>query len=108
MMRYPVIITLIGNAGYALMFLLIGPVPFLNIETNIGLFLGMSALMGTGFVIVMISTCRRGILAATNLGYETSVDNMFAVSGKEYTFKMQEEIDPITLPSLLRQLLYKY
>ena len=94
MMRYPVILTLIGNAGYALMFLLIGPVPFLNIETNIELFLGMAALMGTGFVIVMISTCRRGILAATNLGYETSVDNMFAISGNEYAFKIQEEIDP--------------
>ena len=92
LMRFPVILTLIGNAGYAVMFLLIGPAPFLNIETDMTLFQVMAGLLGTVFCIALISTARRGLLAAHNLGYANNLETTFAVSGNEYPLKIHHQI----------------
>ena len=83
LMSFPVILTLIGNAGYAVMFLLLGPAPFLHIETDMTLFQVMSGLLGVVFCIALISTARRGLLAAHNLGYAKNLENTLAVAGNE-------------------------
>ena len=80
-MRYPVIMTLIGNAGLVVVCLLLGPAPFLNIESSIVLLQGMFALSGMLSSLVMISTMRRAICASSNLGYGQNVGNMFMLSG---------------------------
>ena len=80
-MRYPVIMTLIGNAGFAVVCLLLGPAPFLNIESSMVLLQGMFALSGMLSSLVMISTMRRAICASSNLGYGQNVGNMFMLSG---------------------------
>ena len=80
-MRYPVIMTLIGNAGLVEVCLLLGPAPFLNIESSLVLLQGMFALSGMLSSLVMISTMRRAICASSNLGYGQNVGNMFMLSG---------------------------
>ena len=73
--------TLIGNAGLAVVCLLLGPAPFLNIESSMVLLQGMFALSGTLSSLIIISTVRRAICASSNLGYGQNVGNMFILSG---------------------------
>ena len=80
-MRYPVILTLIGNSLASLALLFLGPAPFLNIDSNIELLKVMVGLDGMMFSNIMVSTCRRAILAASNLGYVQNLANTFVLAG---------------------------
>ena len=80
-MRYPVILTLIGNTLASVALLFLGPAPFLNINTSIELFKVMVGLDGINLSNIMVSTCRRTILAASNLGYKQNVANTFVLTG---------------------------
>ena len=73
--------TLIGNAGFAVVCLLLGPAPFLKIESSMVLLQGMFALSGILSSLIIISTVRRAICASSNLGYGQNVGNMFMLSG---------------------------
>ena len=80
-MRYPVILTLIGNTFASIVLLFLGPAPFLNIDSSLELLKVMVGLDGMMFSNIMVSTCRRAILAASNLGYVQNVANTFVLAG---------------------------
>ena len=79
-MQYPVTLTLIANILSIVVWLLIGPAPFMNVETNIGIFQVLSGLLGSVYSIVMISTLRRSLSNAFRLGFSNNLENMYMLS----------------------------
>ena len=91
-MRYPVIMTLIGNTGLAVVCLLLGPAPFLKMKPSMVLLQGMFALGGMLSSLIMISIMRRALCASSILGYGQNVGNMFMLSGIFKTYSQNTRL----------------
>ena len=63
-------------------FLLIGPVPFINLEPSVPQIYGSTALIGAGYAIVMVSTFGRSQGAAKSLGYKDDITTYLMMSGE--------------------------
>ena len=72
--------TLIGNIFSAIVFLLVGPAPFLHVKTNVGIMQIISGLHGVVFSIIIISTLRRSLVNTLKLGFANNLDNLYVVS----------------------------
>ena len=59
-MKYPTIISIVGNSFLLTSFLLIGPASFFqNLVPSINLTYGMAAMMGVGYGLVLVSSAAR-------------------------------------------------
>ena len=80
--RYPTMISLIGNCFMATAFLLIGPVPFLPIEPTVPLIQGSVAICGFGYGLVLVSTFGRSQRSAIRNGFNDDMDTYLIISGE--------------------------
>lgn len=68
----------------AIGFLLVGPVPFVSsLETSIPLIKGSTAILGTGYALVMVSTIGRAHAAAIRNGYNDDLSTYMFVNSKK-------------------------
>ena len=59
-MKYPTIISIIGNSFLLISFLLLGPASFFqNLLPSVNLTFGMAAMMGVGYGLVLVSSAAR-------------------------------------------------
>ena len=79
-MQYPVILTLMANILSTVVYLLIGPAPFMNVETNLGIFQVLAGLFGSVYSTVLISTLRRSLSNAFRLGFSNNSENIVILS----------------------------
>ena len=80
-LRYPTIVSIIGNVAMAMAFLYVGPVPFIPLETSLSVINAMVALIGFGYGLVMVSSFGRSQRAALNLGFSDDIDTYIMISG---------------------------
>jgi hypothetical protein len=67
----------------AIGFLLVGPVPFITtLIPTTGLIQGSSAILGTGYAMIMVSTFGRSQSAAIRNGYNDDLDTYMFISSK--------------------------
>ena len=82
--KYPTIVSILGNILLTVAFLLIGPVPFLtNILPTTSLIQGSAAILGAGYAMVMVSTFGRSQSAAIRNGYNDDLDTYMFISSKQ-------------------------
>ena len=61
--------------------LLLGPAPFLNITTNVGLIEGIAGLGGVGYALVMVSTFSRAQSEVIGKGFSDDIETYLMISG---------------------------
>ena len=82
--KYPTIVSILGNILLTVAFLLVGPVPFLtNILPTTSLIQGSAAILGAGYAMVMVSTFGRSQSAAIRNGYNDDLDTYMFISSKQ-------------------------
>ena len=65
-------------------FLYLGPVPFMQLETNLSVIKGMAAVVGVGNGLLIVSYFGRTQRAALTLGYADDINTYIIISGKRY------------------------
>eukprot|EP00095_Tigriopus_kingsejongensis_P010457 snap_masked-scaffold1863_size26100-processed-gene-0.1 protein:Tk10457 transcript:snap_masked-scaffold1863_size26100-processed-gene-0.1-mRNA-1 annotation:"chromaffin granule amine" len=80
-MTYPIIISIIGNALMAVVFVFVGPLPVLSFGTSLELLYGMAALIGFSYTFTMVSTFSRAHSEAMRQGYEDDLQSYIILSG---------------------------
>eukprot|EP00095_Tigriopus_kingsejongensis_P001693 maker-scaffold3251_size9521-snap-gene-0.1 protein:Tk01693 transcript:maker-scaffold3251_size9521-snap-gene-0.1-mRNA-1 annotation:"chromaffin granule amine" len=80
-MTYPIILSIIGNALMAIVFVFVGPLPVLPFGTSLELLYGMAALIGFSYTFVMVSTFSRAHNEAMRQGYEDDLQSYIILSG---------------------------
>ena len=80
-LRYPSIVSIVGNVAMAAAFLYVGPVPFIPLETSLSVINVMVALVGFGYGLVMVSSFGRSQRAALNLGFADDINTYIMISG---------------------------
>ena len=66
----------------AVAFVFLGPVPFINMQTQLGLIQGAVGLIGLGYGMVATSSFGRAQASAIRLGYEDNISTYIMISGK--------------------------
>ena len=72
--------TIIGNIVIAIAFIFLGPLPILEVETQLSLIQGMVAVVGLGYGMIVTSSFCRAQATALQLGYD---DNIITVDRKD-------------------------
>lgn len=73
-------VSILGNIFMGIAFLLIGPVPFINQAPELSRTWGMTAMIGIGYGLVMVSTFGRAQGAALNLGFKDDITTHLMIS----------------------------
>ena len=79
--KYPTVVSIIGNTCMAVAFFFMGPVPFVNIQTTVPLVQGTIGIVGFGYALVMVSTFGRAQGAALRKGFKDDIDTYLLISG---------------------------
>ena len=66
---------------YSLGFLMLAPLPFMNISPNAGLIYGSITLIGIGSGLVQVTTVVRSHGAAIRLGFDDDLPTYLLISG---------------------------
>ena len=66
---------------YSLGFLMLAPLPFMNISPNAGLVYGSITLIGIGSGLVQVTTVVRSQGAAIRLGFDDDLPTYLLISG---------------------------
>ena len=85
-----------GNGVMAIVFLFVGPVPFLAIQTKLPIIQGMTGLAGFGYASIIISSFGRSQRAAMHLEYADDINTYLAISGNQRRFLFDEETSVTT------------
>jgi len=80
-LKYPTMVSIVGNTSMAIAFLFLGPVPFIPVETQLSIIQGMVGLVGFGYALVMVSSFGRAQSAALSLGYADDLNTYIMISG---------------------------
>lgn len=79
--KYPTLVSILGNTCMAVAFLLIGPVPFIDLEPTVPLIQGSIGIAGFGYALVMVSTFGRTQAAALEKGFKDDIETYILISG---------------------------
>ena len=72
---------MVGKIVYSLGFLMLAPLPFMNISPNAGLIYGSITLIGIGSGLVQVTTVVRSQGAAIRLGFDDDLPTYLLISG---------------------------
>ena len=78
--------TIIGNIVIAIAFIFLGPLPILEVETQLSLIQGMVAVVGLGYGMIVTSSFCRAQATALQLGYDDNINTYLVISGNQITF----------------------
>lgn len=79
--KYPTVMSILGNVFMAVAFLFYGPVPFINVAPSVPIILAMGGLTGIGNGLIMVSTFGRAQSAAIRKGFNDDIDTYLICSG---------------------------
>jgi len=79
--KYPTSVSIIGNACMVVSFIIMGPVPFINIEQTIILIQISITIFGFGYALVVVSTFGRAQSAALQKGFKDDIETYLLISG---------------------------
>ena len=79
--NYRTLISCVGNMVMVITCLFIGPAPFFNLPTNMGLIEGMAGLGGVGYALVMVSTFSRAQSEVLRKGFSDDIETYLMISG---------------------------
>ena len=77
--------------------LLLGPAPFLNIKTNVGLIEGIAGLGGVGYALVMVSTFSRAQSEVIGKGFSDDIETYLMISGRPTLNKPHIQLSEVYL-----------
>jgi hypothetical protein len=79
--KYPVIVSVLGNVLMLTGFLLVGPAPFItSLVLTTDLVKGVAVIIGVGYSMIMVSTFGRSQAAAIRNGYHNDLDTYLFIS----------------------------
>ena len=79
-LRYPTILSIVGNSANAIAFLFFGPVPFIRADTNVSTIQMVAALFGFGYALLLSSSFKRIANITTKLGYEDNANTNLVIT----------------------------
>ena len=79
--NYKTLISWVGNLAMILTCQFIGPAPFFNLPTEMGVIIGMAGLGGTGYALVLVSTFSRAHSEALRKGFSDDIETYLMISG---------------------------
>jgi hypothetical protein len=79
---YPTVVTLFGHIVMMVMFVFIGPLPFLSIKPTLTLIEVMTGLYGLGYAPVKVSSFVRSQNAAIKSGFDDTIETYSQISGR--------------------------
>ena len=74
-------LSIIGNMTMLISFLIVGPVPFINLNINAHLIFGCMAMYGLAYSSILVSTFSRIHCALVKIGYEDDISTYFLSAG---------------------------
>jgi len=79
--KYPTLVSIIGNAFMVVAFVIMGPAPFINMEPTLLIIqIGISTF-GFGYALVVVSTFGRAQSAAIQKGFKDDIETYLLISG---------------------------
>jgi hypothetical protein len=85
-LAYPTVIAILGNIGFVVALTIIGPLPFVPIETSVPLILMGMGIEGFSAGLVYVSSFTRSHLAATRNGFPEDTKTYHLLSGMWVSF----------------------
>jgi hypothetical protein len=80
---FPTLITLFGHTIMIIVFVFIGPLPFLSIKPTLTLITAMMAMYGFGYAPIKVSSFVRSQNAAVTIGFGDDIQTYSLISGKK-------------------------
>ena len=84
-LKYPTIVSIVGNAALAVGLSFVGPASFVSITPSLVTSQAMMAVIGFGQASVMASTFGRSQRAAAKQGFKQDITTYLLISGKNST-----------------------
>ncbi len=82
-LKYPVVLSVVGNVLMLVSFSFLGPLPFLPFLPTVPLIMAMCGLAGTGYALIMVASFGRAHRSAMEKGFADNIATSMTITGTE-------------------------